>query len=279
MMFPKPWMATCRLRQHLFVCTVTGVLAIPSDVSAQPVPMHSPAVLTLVYSTSLSDEFDLRGATVADNGDVVWWSSDAVLHLPGSTRERDAASSTRRVCTSFVERPLAAGFDRSDGSILVFDEDKHIVLSQGPDGVCRIQHSLPRPLQLYVSAADTTVLIGRMHRPFEWWGLMPASGIVLHHVAPGPLARLESASDDWVGLPVIGVSGGYLQTVSDLRSQHRTLVLYDYNGTPTQRHDVSLQMGMIAGSPNGRMLVGLRTTDVQELVVYAWIWHRNQGKE
>jgi hypothetical protein len=115
---------------------------------------------------------------------------------------------------------------------------------------------------------------------FRWpftWVLLDSLGAVSK--LSGPLAGgspeiSEGPSDlrEWIGLPVVALDRGFAQTLSDPRSDHRLLVLYDQAGRAIRHSQIEVPLGLLASSPEGRLLVALRRTDRLELVTYGWRW-------
>lgn len=77
---------------------------------------------------------------------------------------------------------------------------------------------------------------------------------------------------EWAGLPVVELDSGYIQTLADMRSDQRILVLFDHAGTPVRHRVLDVPLGIVASNPTAHLLLVLRRTDRLELVVYLWSW-------
>jgi len=92
------------------------------------------------------------------------------------------------------------------------------------------------------------------------------------------------ASSAWahgtsVGLRALELETGYLQVIADPRSDWRRLVVFDTTGRVLRGRDLNVAFGLLAGSPDGKRLIALRRTDVDEIVTYFVLGGRVQQKE
>lgn len=118
--------------------------------------------------------------------------------------------------------------------------------------------------RILVSAAGNDVIISSIDPPFFSVLVGDSGGARLFLQAE----TRETGSSRWVGLRSLRVAPGFIQTLSDPRTDNRRLVLFDSEGTYVRSRDLDVALGFLASSPNGRYLVALRRTDVDEIVTY-----------
>lgn len=83
-------------------------------------------------------------------------------------------------------------------------------------------------------------------------------------------AEPDSASERgaWVGLRALQLERGYLQVLADPRGDRRFLVAFDQTGSVLRGRSLDVAFGLLASSPNGKYVLALRRTDVDEVVTY-----------
>lgn len=96
--------------------------------------------------------------------------------------------------------------------------------------------------------------------------LTPPATTVHEDSAPGALAPL------WVGLPVQSVGAGFLQVLSDLRSDSRRLILFDRDGRYLRDAHLTAPFGVLCVMPHSARLLASRYTGTQEVAEYSWQW-------
>jgi hypothetical protein len=80
--------------------------------------------------------------------------------------------------------------------------------------------------------------------------------------------RSAATTRDWIGLRVVQLRGGFLQTIADPASDRRILLSFGLSGELMSRKEIDVAMGFLAASPNGNLAVALRRTDFDEIVTY-----------
>lgn len=75
-----------------------------------------------------------------------------------------------------------------------------------------------------------------------------------------------------VALPAIALDVGFLQTLADLRSDHREIILYDKKGREVRRTSLESPFAYVARAAGAPLLVAVRRSEVVELVLYEWAW-------
>jgi hypothetical protein len=74
--------------------------------------------------------------------------------------------------------------------------------------------------------------------------------------------------ESWIGLRVAGVLDTYMQVIADPRSDQRHLVVFDRKGRLLRRQGLSVAMGLLASSQDGRLVLAIRRTGVDEIVLF-----------
>jgi hypothetical protein len=138
---------------------------------------------------------------------------------------------------------------------------------------------------LYQStAADSAAGIPRYEVAVDHSGWLLAASqppftIIRGTALPGPSAALDSLSlsagptgASWRGLVVVPLDCGALQTLADLASDQRLLVRYGPTGRVARVSSLEAPFGVAASQTEQRLLVGVRRTGGQEVVLYEWHW-------
>jgi hypothetical protein len=159
-------------------------------------------------------------------------------------------------------------------------EMMRIRFGESPKKLFDFLHSSRTPFDLeaaYVTANSIGTLHASMSWPFEW-ATLDTTGIITR--ASRAVEQDAKPSSDttlvgWVGLPVLPIDDGFLQTLADPRSDHRVLVRYDQNGHIVRKAEMNVAFGILSTSPSQRLLLALRRSDRNEIVVYRWDWGRD----
>lgn len=126
------------------------------------------------------------------------------------------------------------------------------------------------PRYTHLSAVATGVAFSALRWPFQWLWLA-ADGSVVARADTASLGRALPGAEQWLGLPLVAVGNSLVQTIADPRSDQRRLVVYRRDGSLVRVVGLNTAMGLLASSPNGRLAVAVRRTDVLEIVVYRWV--------
>jgi hypothetical protein len=83
-----------------------------------------------------------------------------------------------------------------------------------------------------------------------------------------------------VSLGTLALDHGYLQTIADLKSDLRVLVLYDTDGRVIRQSRLDVAIGMQYSIPARRLLLAAVRTNESQLIVYQWHWgdHPESGR-
>ena len=76
----------------------------------------------------------------------------------------------------------------------------------------------------------------------------------------------------WVSLAAIPIDRGFLQTLADVTSEMRVLILYDTPGVAVRSTRLDIPPGFVAAIPARRTRIAARTMNGLELVGYRWRW-------
>jgi hypothetical protein len=212
-----------------------------------------------------------RGTVVrlAASGQVV---SEQALDVP-----LDLQSASRGTCGWFL-----GGFDAS-GDYLVY--------LIGRDGESKRLHTVTRPEGkasgypgAHLSVVDDDLLVTSMDEPFRVLRLT-CDGEIHQEFEPVDWellggSGLAAGSRRWVSLRTVPLDSGYVQTISDLASDKRVLVLYDWRGGVLRYHSMDVPLGIVQSIPSEQLLVAVRRLNVLEVVGYRWRWVASPlGKE
>lgn len=127
-----------------------------------------------------------------------------------------------------------------------------------------------------ITGFNQSLLITNVAAPFANT-LMAEDGSVRLAFHPIPDSVLSGSPgtnvpETVVSLPTLFLGDMYLQTISDLRSDRRTLILYDKQGNLLRSFSFDVAIGFAATRPSSNTLVAVRRTDHLELVGYRWRW-------
>jgi hypothetical protein len=114
--------------------------------------------------------------------------------------------------------------------------------------------------------------------PFSWHALTPdgtnefvSQPFALDTVFTTLLDTARATS--LVSLGVLPIGQGYIQVLSDSRSDLRVMVIYRKDGTKVRALPIATAMGLIATSADSEEVLAIRKTDILEAVRYAYKWN------
>lgn len=150
-----------------------------------------------------------------------------------------------------------------------------------PDGT-----NNPRPWMTYdttagpfrITGTGTTLIFTNTRAPFLNT-IVDAKGLTQLVFSPVPDSlHSDQMSLDIpetvISLPTLIVDGHYLQTLSDLRSDRRTVLLFSAAGAFIRSTHLDVPIGFVAVEPSLNVLVAVRRSDRVEIVKYRWRWVR-----
>lgn len=128
--------------------------------------------------------------------------------------------------------------------------------------------------KLHLSADSSELLLTFADAPFTVERI-DSLGRRLVQSAPLLDERVRIAIDSmpgaiWVSLPAVPLDRGYIQTIADLRSAQRILVLSGRDGNVVSARAFSVPLGFVESEISARRLCAVRTLDARELVCYRW---------
>lgn len=132
-----------------------------------------------------------------------------------------------------------------------------------------------------LSPLATGVCVTEQHRPFRT-RVYATDGRRAGDFGP-PLALVDSlagtvdqsearARASWQSLPTLPLDSGYLQTLTDLTSDRRIVVVYEANGDGLSARMVRAPLGFSASEPERHVLVASRRSNYLEILQYRWRW-------
>jgi hypothetical protein len=94
---------------------------------------------------------------------------------------------------------------------------------------------------------------------------------------PPPVTTTHNATEaaraaKWISLATLRLDCGFLQTLSDVRSDQRRLVLFDNAGAPLRNSEIAAPLGFIYAMPTAQRLFAVRAMSSAEIVTYRWQW-------
>lgn len=128
-----------------------------------------------------------------------------------------------------------------------------------------------------LAAARDGVLLTEAEPPFRTWRVGP-EGAGDPFAPTGSGYPESSGVQRWVSAPVVEIGDGLVQTLADLASDRRVLVLYDRDGRELRKTVVGVPMALVGVTADGRHLVGVRNLGTPEVVLYRWGWRTNHPR-
>lgn len=123
----------------------------------------------------------------------------------------------------------------------------------------------------YLISSGGGAVLGSKRWPFTWARLSPIGERMFLRSLPladeGNTAEMQV---DWFALPPAWLGSIYLQVLADLRSDRRRFLLFDNRGKFLRSAEFSLPIGFYSATDS--TLLGVRVSDVPEIVEYSWRW-------
>lgn len=125
---------------------------------------------------------------------------------------------------------------------------------------------------LWLSGADSDLVIGSGEEPYEWWTVRLAPGGLAWSAPRRPAVAIglaaAAANGLSVGLPVVPIEGGFLQTFADLRSDERLLAVYDRTGSTRRTSRLTAPFGIVATAPHERLVLATARPGQPKVILY-----------
>lgn len=130
------------------------------------------------------------------------------------------------------------------------------------------------PVSTLLSTDGQRIFIAEVEEPFRALVVDPDGTVAAWPPRTSPRADESGigGAPHWVALPIVALDSDFVQTFADLRSDLRSLNLYDADGTPLREQRIQLPLAVVASIPGSNRLVAARRTNVLEVVVYNWSW-------
>jgi hypothetical protein len=129
-----------------------------------------------------------------------------------------------------------------------------------------------------LAATPDGVLLTEAEPPFRTWRVRP-EGAGVPFAPTGPGSPESTGVQRWVSAPVLDLGDAMVQTLSDLGSDRRVLVLYDRHGREQRKTVLAVPMALVGITGDRRYLVGVRDLGRAEVVLYAWRFTSNDRGE
>jgi hypothetical protein len=183
--------------------------------------------------------------------------------------------SEHRLVAAVWEYPnlVLLSIDRSNSLSLVWVDTLGIVARRRP--VKTDKGITAEPEWLYLSRTDLGVVVGTHQFP-AWWQLMSraAKAPVLVR-SPGisrtSLTALDFSADlkDIYASPLLRVGDTYLQTLTDLTTQRRSLLTFDSRGDLLRMTPQKALGGLVASAPGDSIVLAIHREKSSTLVLYS----------
>lgn len=187
------------------------------------------------------------------------------LHLPFDLTHAARAEGgwyVGGVASEGGKEAFAVWWIAADGTASLIYEEQ---LPAGPFGSRVEQH---------LSTAGSNALVTRVTPQYATLRI-DSVGAVLREYSPFSSPELQQLlSQDstrlWVSLPAVDLGQELLQTIADVRSDRRVLVLFDRSGTVARYSELDVSWGALAARPSDRLLIAARRADRISVVGYSW---------
>lgn len=124
----------------------------------------------------------------------------------------------------------------------------------------------------FLTPVDSGVIYAMLKPPFAVVTVSRAGVAETFQAEVPPQPDGRPRPGRWVSLPVLEVGDRLVRTFADLAGEERVLVVYDRSGRVLRASSVSAPLGFVWSSPSEPLLVGLRRSDLSEIVGYRWRW-------
>jgi hypothetical protein len=131
---------------------------------------------------------------------------------------------------------------------------------------------LRRPM---MHASSTGIAVNTARIPFSRRLLVADSrysGEFAGGEAPEELEDSVVYEPEWRALALLSLDRGWIQTLADLRSDRRVIVVFDNSGVEVRRLEMDAPFGFVASSHDSQEVVALRALGKAELIFYRWTW-------
>lgn len=132
---------------------------------------------------------------------------------------------------------------------------------------------------VHITAVGDVFIATRLNFPFNTVTLSvrPWKTETFEPASDGAIALLMkrlSPAPEWISLPTVKLDRGFIQTLADLHSDARVLLLYNDDGQIVRQTRLDVPMGFIAAIPERHLLIAARSVNQMEVVGYRWSWRR-----
>jgi hypothetical protein len=168
-----------------------------------------------------------------------------------------------------------SGRDHPNGDYVVY----HVSAA----GSAREVYSIPAraaevtgTVEAFLSSSGHNAVVTLITPPFRTVVVTPSGQVVLHLEPPldettQPDLALGDTTRRWVSLRTLPLDAGYIQTLSDIRSDMRIICVFDPSGSARCR-ELQVPIGFVASVPEVGLLIAVRNVGAREIVGYRWHW-------
>jgi len=114
--------------------------------------------------------------------------------------------------------------------------------------------------------------VTQAHYPFSSVMLDPSDGKPTLRFSSLPTAVLGDDPASYIAMPILPIGGGFVQTLADLGSDRRIMILYSAVGTILRTTAIDAPLALVAHSQASGRLLALRRAGSTEVVGYSWDW-------
>lgn len=131
-----------------------------------------------------------------------------------------------------------------------------------------------------LAPATAGVLLTEAEPPFRTWPVS-AESVGAGFVPSGANYPRREGVQQWVSGPVVDLGEAMVQTLADLASDRRVMVVYDSRGREVSKTVIDVPMALVGITRDRRHVVAVRNLGEAEVVLYRWSWRsdNDQGAE
>lgn len=124
----------------------------------------------------------------------------------------------------------------------------------------------------HLGKAGANVIVTSPEPPFRTVVVSPEGGLLrrFESIAASHFGADSGERQQWVAVATVQIADVYVQTLADLRSDRRELLVFDKDGRFVRRSTIHVPIGLGSTEAEGNFLLGVRRIPMQEVVLYRW---------
>lgn len=174
----------------------------------------------------------------------------------------------------------AARLDEGWFAIITSSGESTSTLVYAPDSATNVRPinlrgpttGLVGTLPLRLSSDGGSVIVTQARYPFSSVMLAPSDSNPILRFSSLPTAVLGDDPASYIAMPILPIGGGFVQTLADLGSDRRILILYSAVGTILRTTALDAPLALVAHRQAAGRLLALRRAGATEVVGYSWDW-------